>query len=119
MTVLTRYVSTFMVEGVYGRIKGLLLKAYKNIFSIGLFLLFVFVCLCFLIKPFLKMDSVTPIVLLGIAIFTSLVLPINTAFLQGLQKFRSLSIVSGTLGPTKLVFCLIFVLLGLRVNGVF
>jgi len=119
MTVLTRYVSTFMVEEVYGRIKGLLLRAYKNILSIGLFLFFVFVCLSSLIKPFLKMDSVTPIVLLGIALFTSLVLPINTAFLQGLQKFRSLSIVSGTLGPAKFVFCLIFVLLGLRVNGVF
>ncbi len=119
MTVLTKYVSTFMVEGDYGKIKGLFLKAYRNIFSMGLLALFVFVCLSFLIKQFLKMDSVTPIVLLGIALFTCLVFPINAAFLQGLQKFRSLSIVSGTLGPAKFVFCLIFVLLGLRVNGVF
>jgi len=119
MTVLTKYVSTFMVEGDYGRIKGLFLKAYKNIFSMGLLVLFVFICFSFLIKQFLKMDSVTPIVLLGIAVFTCLVFPINAAFLQGLQKFRSLSIVSGTLGPAKFVFCLIFVLLGLRVNGVF
>ncbi len=118
MTVLAKYVSTFTVERDLGKIKGLFLKAYKNIFSIGLVLLLVFVCLSFLIKQFLKMDSVAPIVLVGIAIFTSLALAINTAFLQGLQKFRSLVIVTGTLGPAKFVFCLIFVLLGLRVNGV-
>jgi len=119
MTVLAKYVSAFMVEGVYDKIKGLLVRAYKNILSIGLLLLFVFVCLSFLIKSFLRMESVVPIVLLGVAVFTSLVLPINTAFLQGLQKFRPLSVVSGSLGPAKFVFCLAFVLLGLRVNGVF
>ena len=118
MTVLAKYVSTFTVEGNLGKIKGLFLKAYKNIFSMGLVLLFVFICLSFLIKQFLKMDSVTPIVLLGIAVFTSLVLPINGAFLQGLQNFRPLSLISGSLGPAKFVFSLILVLLGLRVNGV-
>lgn len=119
MTVLTRYVSTFAVEGDYGKIKGLFFKAYKSIFTIASLLLFAFVCLSCLIRSFLKMESVGLIILLGIAVFTSLVLPINTAFLQGLQKFRPLGIVSGALGPVKFVFCLVLVLIGLRLNGIF
>ncbi|MBW2059021.1 MAG: oligosaccharide flippase family protein [Deltaproteobacteria bacterium] len=119
MTVLTKYVSTFAVEGDYGRIKSLFLKAYKNIFGIASILLAAFVCLSFLIRDFLRMETVGPIILLGIAVFGSLVLPINTAFLQGLQKFRSLGFVSGALGPIKFVSCVVLVMMGLRLNGIF
>ncbi len=116
--VLAKYASNFTVEGSSGRLKGLFIRSYKNIFLIGLLLLLAFVSLSSLIKDFLNMASIVPVVLIGVAIFTSLPLPINTAFLQGLQKFLPLGLVSGLLGPVKFVCCLILVVLGLRVNGV-
>ena len=112
MTILAKYVSIYLVSKDFNGIKGLYLKAYKTVFSVALVLLLVFLCLSFSIRSFFKLDTITPVVLLGCAIFTSLVLPLNNAFLQGMQKFRLLGAVNGLLGPAKFVLCSAMVLWG-------
>mgnify|MGYP003565438816 CR=1 FL=1 len=118
MTVLAKYVSNYLVSKDHSSIKGLFIKSYKNVFRIALVLFFIYLCLSFSIRSFLKLDNITPVILLGCAIFSSLVLPLNSAFLQGLQRFWSLGAVNCILGPAKFVLCSLFVILGFRVNGV-
>ena len=85
------------------------------IFS-GFIMLIIFI-ISPLVKSFLRLDSVFPIVFLGLLFFVSVFSTIDRAILQGLMNFNQM--VVSHIGETgsKMVAALFLVWLGLGVNG--
>ncbi len=117
MLVMARYISKFKAEGEWGKV----IKFYKNslkkmtiLTGIGVIL---FLFFNGRITAFLKIPSSWPVIILGSILFVSLLLPVNVGTLQGLQRFGYLGINASLGGVSRLLFGILFVFLGLRVNG--
>jgi O-antigen/teichoic acid export membrane protein len=117
--ILTRQASVFKAQGQLAGIHGLFQWTYGRLFAVGLPALVVFLLLAPMLRGFLHMETTLPIILMGLVIFLSVSFPVNLAFLGGLQRFIPMAITSGSLGPLKFSLCVLFVVLGLGVNGVF
>jgi len=117
--VLTRQVSLFKAQGQLAGIRGLFQWTYRRLVAVGLPALVVFLLLTPVLRGFLQMKTTVPIILMGVVILLSVSFPVNLAFLGGLQHFVSMAITSGSLGPLKYSLCVLFVVLGLGINGVF
>jgi O-antigen/teichoic acid export membrane protein len=117
--VVTRQASTFKAHGQLENIRSLLHWTYKGLYGVGLPAVLIFSLLSPAVKQFLHMDSTLPIILLGVVIVLSASFPVNLAFLGGLQHFGALAVASGSLGPLRYLLCVLCVLLGLGISGVF
>jgi O-antigen/teichoic acid export membrane protein len=117
--VLTREVSFHRAEGQLASVRRLFYWTYKRVGTVGLPALAVFLLLSPAVRQFLRIDTTTPVILLGVVIFLAVSFPVNLAFLGGLQNFVPMAIASGSLGPLKYALCVLFVVLGLGLNGVF
>lgn len=69
------------------------------------------------LKDFFQFYSVAPLNLLSITILFSIILNFRIGFLKAKLKFSNVSIANLFLAVTKLVFSIIFVLLGLKTAG--
>ena len=117
--ILTRQASLFKAQGQIAGIRGLFQWTYRRLLAVGLPALVVFLLLAPMLRGFLQMETTVPIILMGFVIFLSVSFPVNLAFLGGLQHFGAMAITSGSLGPLKYSLCVLFVVLGLGINGVF
>jgi O-antigen/teichoic acid export membrane protein len=117
--ILTRQASVFKAQGQLAGIRGLFHWTYRRLLAVGLPALVVFLPLAPVLRGFLRMETTLPIILMGFVIFLSISFPVNLAFLGGLQRFIPMAITSGSLGPLKFSLCVLFVVLGLGINGVF
>jgi O-antigen/teichoic acid export membrane protein len=117
--ILTRQASVFKAQGQLAGIHGLFRWTYRRLLAVGLPALAVFLLFAPMLRGFLQMETTLPIILMGLVIFLSVAFPVNLAFLGGLQHFIPMAIASGSLGPLKLSLCVLFVALGLGINGVF
>jgi O-antigen/teichoic acid export membrane protein len=112
-----KFISTYNCEGNFNKIsffiKGLLIR----MLVLGSFLYLLFLLLSGYIAAFLKIDTITPIIILGsIFIFSSL-LPVNLGLLQGLEKFGLLGLNTIINFASKLFIGVFLVSIGLGVNG--
>ncbi|MCG7841458.1 MAG: oligosaccharide flippase family protein [Methanomassiliicoccales archaeon] len=118
-TAIARYVSRFMAEGQEGQIAWLMSRAFwasaalGGAMAIGLFLLSP------QLVSFMSLSSWLPIFILMAGIVVTMVGPVGTGTLQGLQRFGALSAFNlvGPLG--KLAFGIILVMAGMGVSGAF
>jgi O-antigen/teichoic acid export membrane protein len=117
--VLTREVSFHRAHGQLASVRRLFQWTYKRVGLVGLPALAAFILLSPAVRQFLQIDTTTPLILLGVVIFVAVSFPVNLAFLGGLQHFVSMAITSGLLGPLKYTLCVLFVVLGWGINGVF
>ena len=117
--ILTRQASLFKAQGQLAGIRGLFQWTYRRLLAVGLPALVLFLLLAPVLRGFLQMETTVPIILMGFVIFLSVSFPVNLAFLGGLQHFVPMAIASGSLGPLKFSLCVLFVVLGLGINGVF
>jgi O-antigen/teichoic acid export membrane protein len=117
--ILTRQASFYKAQGQLAGVRGLFQWTYRRVLAVGLPALAVFLLLAPVLRGFLQMETTVPIILLGFVLFLSVSFPVNLAFLGGLQRFVSMAITSGCLGPLKYSLCVLFVVLGLGINGVF
>jgi len=116
--VLTRRVSLHRVHDQLASVRRLFYWTYKRIAMVGLPALAAFLLLSPAIRQFLQIDTGSPVILLGIVILLAVSLPINLAFLGGLQRFVAIAIASGALGPLKYTLSVALVVLGLGIDGV-
>ncbi len=117
-TVVVKFTADFKAKGENTKINELLLGLTKKIFYLsGLF----FVLLAFAsnqIANFLKLNQSLPVIILAALIAISFFLTINNGILQGLLNFTfySISLLSQSL--SRLIFGLVIVTLGFKLNGV-
>ena len=118
MMVVSKGTAEYKAEGNIGNIRSLFLLAYKKVLIAGLIGVLLFWGTSGYIKDYIHAPSVVPVVILGMAILTSLFYPINTAVLQGLRNFRWLNLGIGLGGALRFLLSVILVLAGFSVNGV-
>lgn len=115
--VMARYTSKFHALQEIGKIKYLFCNAYIKLLLAGITGIVIVTCLSKYIGNFLNIHANLPIILVGISLLLSLILPINLGLLQGLQRFGYLGMNGSISGLFRLAFGILFIHIGLRVNG--
>jgi len=116
-TVVTKYTSNFKAHKELAKIKTLLIGLFKRIFLFGLGGFVLFILARRYIASFLQISTTIPVIILGIALMLAIVSPLLLGVLQGLQKFGYFA-VTGIIGTlAKLLFGILLVYLGWKVNG--
>lgn len=116
-TVLIKYVAAFKAKNWWAKIHNLFLISIKKILvPAGIFLI-VFVVSSGYITDFLNLSSVTPVIILGASFILVFLQSINTGVLQGLQKFKDISIISVIAAFFRVLLAVLLVKFGFAVNG--
>lgn len=117
LMVISKKTAEYNARQDFSGIKSLFKLANFRILAVGFVGLAIFVLFAATLRDFLHAPSVVPILILGMAIFTSLIYPINVAVLQGLQNYKWLAISMGFGGPFKFLFCVLLVMWGFGISG--
>ncbi len=115
--VMARYVSKYNALQNIGKIKYLFYNAYIKLLIAGGIGISIFIGLSKYMGNFLNVGTTLPIILIGISFLLSLILPINTGLLQGLQRFEYLGINGILSGVLRLAFGVLLIYIGLGING--
>ncbi len=115
--VMARYTSKFHALQDIGKIKYLFYNAYIKLLLAGTIGIGIFISLSKYIGTFLNIHTNFPIILIGISLLLSLILPINLGILQGLQRFGYLGINGSISGLLRLAFGVLFIYIGFGVHG--
>lgn len=96
-------------------IRLLMFEGYKRLLVWGFLIFILLSILSPVISDFLKIPSRFPVILLGIAILLSLILPVSRGVLQGVQKFNHLGL---NMSLEKFIVLIAgIMLIGFGVNG--
>ncbi|WP_347274400.1 oligosaccharide flippase family protein [Candidatus Kuenenia sp.] len=117
LVVMARYVSKFNATCAVGKIKYLLYNAYIKLLLAGILGVGIFVSLSGYISDYLNIGTRFPLILIGVSLLISLLLPINMGILQGLQKFGYMGLSGILSGVLRLACGVLLISLGLGVNG--
>jgi len=116
-TAVTRFVSSFKVQKQYEKVKPLLNHLLKMMAIVAVSIFILIVLGTPLISNLLHIPSYFLFILLGIALFLSMMLPISWGGLQGLQRFDSLAFNLAINGGLKFLLGILFILLGWGISG--
>jgi len=116
-TVVTKYTAVFKAQNFLNKTYLLLKKLSKNLFFLSLIFLVIFLVLIKPIANFLQIDNITPLIILAIGMVITFFASLNNGLLQGLQKFKDLSLISVISVFCKLLLAYIFIRLSLAVSG--
>ncbi|HEA46986.1 MAG TPA: hypothetical protein ENH97_01065 [bacterium] len=116
-TVITKYTAHFKVFSQYGKIRFLLFNFLKRLSAYGFLGFLIFLAASGRIASWQHFPSNRPVMILGVLLLLSVIAPAAGGVIQGLQRFDYLgwSTILGT--ASRLIFGIIFVFLGLGVNG--
>lgn len=116
-TAITKFVSSYKATNQDSKIAYLFFNAIKKLSFVGFIILLLFLLGSGHISSFLRIPSSLPVIIVGVSLGLSLVMPVVWGTLQGLQKFTHLG---GNLflnSFSRLVMGLLLVCLGLGVSG--
>ena len=117
-TVVTKFVSQFYGENSsFQKIRLFLFYIGQRILIVFGAIFILFVLFSQNIASFMKIPSVSLIIVTGIAVLIIVISPIPSGTLQGLQHFPTLAVIGALVGFTKLAFGITFVALGYSVMG--
>ncbi|MFQ6066294.1 MAG: oligosaccharide flippase family protein [bacterium] len=116
-TVMARYVSHFMIKNEYGKVRSLLFSSFKVVFLGGLLGFLVFSFASGQIAQYLQIPSRTPVIILGVIVLITVIMPVGRGALQGLEKFGHLGLNFLSQAGLKLGSGIVLVYFGFKVNG--
>jgi O-antigen/teichoic acid export membrane protein len=117
-TVITHKIAEYKALGDLAAIHNLHRKMSRRVILTGLWGLLLFLILSSVIRDYLHMSSLVPIVIIGMSLVAALAYPLNLALLQGVQDYKWMGINSALGGPAKFFFTVLFVWAGFGVSGV-
>lgn len=115
-TGITKYTSDLNIKKEYSKINYLRSRLIKKLTIYGIIFLIIFLTIIPLLAEFLHI-KVTPLLLISPCVLFLMILPINRGLLQGLQRFKGLSLNLIIEGGIKLFGGIILVFLGLGIYG--
>jgi len=116
-TVLIKYTARFRATGQQEKIHSLFsFFTNRMLLAILIFSVFFFAFSGF-IADFLNLNSVWPVIVLGLSFIPIFLSLVNRAIIQGLQKFASISIIGLVEMVVKILLAFTLVKVGLEVNG--
>lgn len=116
-TVVTKYAATFKAQGQYGKVSYLLFRSMRKLMIYAGAGFVFFVAGSKLLASFLKISSITPLILLGTVVVIGVLLPVGKGVLQGFQSFGYLGIDLIVDAFLRLLVAVILVYMGLGVSG--
>ena len=114
--IVTNYISRLNMKKENGKIRFFLFKSFKRSAKISIFLFILFIPVAFVLSYFLKIDSLL-FLITGLFIFLFFYIPLLRGVMQGKKKFVSLGFNMIIEGSIKVIFGVVFVILGLKVYG--
>jgi len=115
--VVTKFIASYKSEKKFANIRAFLRLFLSKLGLVGIGILLVFVVFRFNISAYYKTDNEFLIVIVGVLLFASTVLPLNLGALQGLEKFKSLGTISIANSLLRFGVGVLLVKLGLSVAG--
>ena len=116
-TIFSKYVAELKVNSDEKRISYLFYRSFRKTLFIGIIFSIVFLIISPFLSHFLKIGSITPLIILGMSITFIFLIPLLRGFIQGLQNFSLLGVTFISEGLTKVVLGIPLVLLGFGING--
>ena len=116
-TVTTRFVARQKSRNEHGKIGSLMISGIRklSLYGVGVFVL-IFLVRTF-IADFLHSDSSFPVVIAGLTVLFSVILPVTLGVLQGTQKFNSLAWNNVLESLFRLGIGVLLIAIGWGVNG--
>ncbi len=112
----TKYSAKYNAKKEFSKIGALRNSLGRKTLIFGIFLFFVIVVLSIPLSGYLKV-SASSIIIVGITLIFSLILPINRGVLQGMKKFKILSVNNILEAAFRLALAFVFIFLGFKANG--
>jgi O-antigen/teichoic acid export membrane protein len=117
LTILVKYTVKFKAEGNLNKIYSLFSFFTKKLLIIIVIFFILFIFLSRYIANFLNLTSTLPVIILGVNFLFIFLRSVNTGILQGLQKFKSVSIISIISILSKILLAVLLVKLSFGING--
>lgn len=111
-TIIVKFSTKYFVEKDKSKIKSLYVAFFKFIFGLCVFIILFFTALSPALSDFLHIDNLAYIAVSGIIIAVFYLNLLNSGFLQGMMKFKFISIVNIAGGLVKLLMGIFLVLIG-------
>ena len=89
---LSKYVAELNAKNERSKLYYLFCKSLKKLGVFGLIVSVVFLVLSPLLSSFLKIEIISPLIILGSSIAFAFLVPVVRGFLQGLQRFKLLGL---------------------------
>src|SRR5581483_10192735 len=118
MMLVSRKTAEYRVSRSLSSVSFLMHSVSKRVFEASLVGLLIYLCLLNPLSRLLHSPSFAPVILLGLCVVASIVMPIPLAVLQGLQMNSWFSFFQGFGGPARLVCCGLAAWIGWDVPGV-
>ena len=115
--VVAKFISSFNAENDFSKIRIFLWLFLKKLGVLGILILILIVVFRNDIGAYYKTETPLLIVMVGLLLIISTVLPLNLGALQGLQKFKSLGVISILSSSLRLILGVAFVKIGFNVAG--
>ncbi len=116
-TVVAKYVSDFKARDQYGKIAFLFFQSTRRVLLCAVVGLVGFTLASGHISAFLKIPSRIPVMIVGFALAISFLIPVCSGVLLGLQRFNFLGFGLILAPLLRILLGILFVWLGLGVNG--
>ncbi len=116
-TVIANFTSILKTQGHEGKIKWLFIRSFRKLFICGVLVFIGLVAASPFVAGFLNIPSAVPIMLIGISIIFSFVIPVNFGVLQGIQNFKQLGFNQSLVFVLRLAFGVLLVAWGMGING--
>ena len=116
-TTLTKNSSSYLAKGDLNKVRILFYLITKRLFIITVIIFIIILIFINQITAFLKLNSIYPLIFLGIMIVGGSLVAIGKGVLQGIQNFKSLGIISILEVLLKLGLGVILVYIGFKSGG--
>ncbi|MCK4781660.1 oligosaccharide flippase family protein [Candidatus Parcubacteria bacterium] len=116
-TVLVKYAAAFKAKKQFNKIYSLFSFFTKKVLFASIIFFIFFIFLSGYIANFLNLTSSLPVIILGTSFLVVFLQSINSGILQGLQKFKDISIISVISALFKILLAVLLVKLGFEING--
>jgi len=113
----TKFTSRFYAENRLTEIAVLRKKMQKDVLIFSAAILLIIILCSPWIADFLKISSALPVIIIGFTLVFALLMPLNRGILQGMKKFRILSVNTIIEAGARLVLLAFFLFLGQGVIG--
>jgi len=114
-TIIVRFVAEYFSKHEDDKLKLFYEKTFKIFIVLSILISLLFIILSPLIKNYLNIDNIWYVVLVGVGISAFYLQSLNSAFLQGLMKFKLISLLNAVGSFIKLLVGVVLVLFGLKV----
>ena len=116
-TTSAKYAAVYLAEGNIGKVRSFFYQITKRLLIFTVVIFIIIIVFVNKITSFLKIDSIYPLIFLGIMIIEGSLISIGRGTLQGIKKFRSLGINSVLEVLLKLILGIVLVYFGFKTDG--